>query len=171
MDMSFSSAVVVLLLVVDPIGNIPIFVSLLRQVDPARRMRVVLRECAIAYGVLIGCVFAGGAVLRLFGLSDTSLTIAGGVILFLIALRMGSGARRSCPNLPAGSRSSCRPRSCRSWPTAIATVVRSPRRARRYRSGGAVTVAGGERGGCSPPTDRARRRRARPAALSARRPV
>src|SRR5512145_2772924 len=103
MDMSFGSAVVVLLLVVDPIGNIPIFVSVLRQVDPARRMRVVLRECAIAYAVLIGCVFAGGAVLRLFGLSDTSLTIAGGVILFLIALRMvfRSGAE-VFGNLPAG---------------------------------------------------------------------
>ena len=103
MDMSFGSAVVVLLLVVDPIGNIPIFVSVLRQVDPARRTRVILRECAIAYGVLIAFVFAGDAVLRLFGLSDPALTIAGGVILFLIALRMvfRSGAE-AFGNLPAG---------------------------------------------------------------------
>ena len=103
MDMSFGSAVVVLLLVVDPIGNIPIFVSVFRQVDPARRTRVILRECAIAYGVLIAFVFAGDAVLRLFGLSDPALTIAGGVILFLIALRMvfRSGAE-AFGNLPAG---------------------------------------------------------------------
>jgi MarC family membrane protein len=88
MDLSFGSAVIVLLLVVDPIGNIPLFVTLLRRVKPARRLRIVARECAIAFAVLIGFVFAGGQVLRLFGLSDTSLTIAGGVILFLIALRM-----------------------------------------------------------------------------------
>ncbi len=88
MDISFASAVVVLLLVVDPIGNIPVAVSLLRRVDPARRVRVVARECAIALGVLLGFVFAGDAALRLFGLSGTSLTIAGGVILFLIAIQM-----------------------------------------------------------------------------------
>ena len=125
MEMTFGSAVVVLLLVVDPIGNIPIFVSVLRQVDPERRMRVVLRECAIAYAVLIGCVFAGGAVLRLFGLSDTSLTIAGGVILFLIALRMvfRSGAE-VFGNLPAGEPFIV-PLAIPSiaGPTAIATVV------------------------------------------------
>jgi MarC family membrane protein len=125
MEMSFGSAVVVLLLVVDPIGNIPIFVSVLRQVDPARRMRVVLRECAIAYVVLIACVFAGGTVLRLFGLSDTSLTIAGGVILFLIALRMvfRSGAELF-GNLPAGEPFIV-PLAIPSiaGPTAIATVV------------------------------------------------
>jgi MarC family membrane protein len=88
MDVTFGSAVVVLLLVVDPIGNIPLAVTLLRRVDPARRLRVVARECAIAAGVLLAFVFAGDAILRLFGLSGTSLTIAGGVILFLIAIRM-----------------------------------------------------------------------------------
>ena len=88
MDVSFGSAVVVLLLVVDPIGNIPLFVTLLRRVEPARRLRVAARECAIAFAVLLACVFVGERVLRLFGLSGTSLTIAGGVILFLIALRM-----------------------------------------------------------------------------------
>jgi MarC family membrane protein len=88
MDLSFGSAVVVLLLVVDPIGNIPLAVTLLRRVDPARRVRVVARECAIAVTVLLVFVFAGNAILRLFGLSGTSLTIAGGVILFLIAIRM-----------------------------------------------------------------------------------
>jgi len=88
MDVSFTSAVVILLLVMDPIGNIPLFVSLLRQVEPARRKRVILRECAIAFAVLIVFVFFGAAILGVLGLSDPSLTIAGGVILFLIALRM-----------------------------------------------------------------------------------
>ena len=88
MDISFASAVVILLLVMDPIGNIPLFVSLLRQVEPARRARVILRECAIAFAVLLAFVFFGAAILGLLGLSEPSLTIAGGVILFLIALRM-----------------------------------------------------------------------------------
>ncbi len=88
MDVSFTSAVVILLLVMDPIGNIPLFVSLLRSVEPARRTRIILRECAIAFVVLLVFIFFGRPILGLLGLSDSSLTIAGGVILFLIALRM-----------------------------------------------------------------------------------
>jgi len=88
MDVPFTSAVVTLLLVMDPIGHIPLFVSVLRQVEPARRTRVILRECAIAFAVLLAFVFFGSAILGVLGLSDPSLTIAGGVILFLIALRM-----------------------------------------------------------------------------------
>jgi len=88
MDLSFSSAVVILLLVMDPIGNIPLFVTLLRPVEPARRLKVILRECAIAFVILIGFALFGRALLGILGISDSSLTIAGGVILFLIALRM-----------------------------------------------------------------------------------
>jgi MarC family membrane protein len=88
MDVSFTSAVVILLLVMDPIGNIPLFVSVLRPVEAARRTRVILRECAIAFVVLLAFVFFGAAILGVLGLSDPSLTIAGGLILFLIALRM-----------------------------------------------------------------------------------
>ena len=88
MDTSFASAVVILLLVTDPIGNIPLFVALLRSVPPKRHTRVILRECAIALAVLVAFVLFGGWLLEIFGLSDRSLNIAGGVILFLIALRM-----------------------------------------------------------------------------------
>jgi MarC family membrane protein len=88
MDVSFVSAIVILLLVMDPIGNIPVFVTLLRNVDAKRRTRVILRECAIAFAVLLAFVFFGPVILEVFGISDPSLTIAGGVILFLIALRM-----------------------------------------------------------------------------------
>ena len=88
MELSFSSAVVILLLVADPLGNIPLFVALLRNVDPARRVHVIVRECAIAFAVLIVFMLFGRDILALLGLSDRSLSIAGGVILFLIALRM-----------------------------------------------------------------------------------
>lgn len=88
MDVSFTSAVVILVLVMDPVGNIPLFVSVLRQVEPARRARVILRECLIAFAVLMLFVFFGGTILGVLGLSDAALGIAGGLILFLVALRM-----------------------------------------------------------------------------------
>jgi len=88
MDISLSSAVVILLLVMDPVGNIPLFVALLRNVRPERRVRIIARECLIAYVMLLVFVFFGPAILRLLGLSDVSLNIAGGVILFIIALRL-----------------------------------------------------------------------------------
>src|SRR5258708_31208115 len=83
MDISFASAVVILLLVTDPIGNIPLFVSLLRHVKPARRFRVIARECAIALAVLLLFVVFGRSILELLGLSDRSLTLACGGLLFL----------------------------------------------------------------------------------------
>jgi MarC family membrane protein len=88
MDVSFTSAVVILLLVMDPIGNMPLFVALLADVEPQRRVRVVVRECLIAFGVLLVFVFFGRNILDLLGLTDIALNIAGGVILFLIAVRL-----------------------------------------------------------------------------------
>jgi len=88
MEISFASAVVILLLVTDPLGNIPVFVSLLRGVEEKRRARVIVRECLVALAVLLLFAIFGRALLDLFGLSERSLSIAGGLILFLIALHM-----------------------------------------------------------------------------------
>lgn len=88
MDISFVSATIVLLLVVDPFGNIPVFVAALANTDQSRRLGIVLRECAIAYVVLLAFMFVGAPFMRVLNLSQSSLSIAGGVILFLIALRM-----------------------------------------------------------------------------------
>ena len=88
MDISLTSTVVILLMVMDPLGNIPLFVSLLQNVPPRRRNLIILRECAIAFSVLLFFVFSGRRILDLLGLSDSALNIAGGVILFLIALRL-----------------------------------------------------------------------------------
>jgi MarC family membrane protein len=88
MEISFASAVVILLLVTDPLGNIPLFVSLLRGVEEKRRARVIVRECLVALGVLLLFAIFGKTLLDLFGLSERSLSIAGGLILFLIALHM-----------------------------------------------------------------------------------
>ena len=88
MELSFASAALILVLVMDPLGNIPVFLALLRHVAPDRRVIVIVRECAIAFAVLLAFVFTGRQLLGLLGLSDSSLNIAGGVILFLIALRI-----------------------------------------------------------------------------------
>lgn len=85
---TFISAVVLLLLVADPLGNIPIFVAALRSVPRHRKPVVILRECLIAFGFLAGFMFVGNQFLEVLGLTDISLQIGGGVILFLIALRM-----------------------------------------------------------------------------------
>ena len=77
-----------LLLVIDPFGNVPIVVSALANVAPERRAKVILRECAAAYVILLAFMFGGQAFLRWLQLSEVSLAIAGGIILFLIALRM-----------------------------------------------------------------------------------
>jgi MarC family membrane protein len=86
--MSFVSAVVTLFLVMDPLGNVPIFLSVLKQVRPERRRKVVTREVLIAYGVLLGFLFAGDHALRLLQIEQESISIAGGIVLFLIAIRM-----------------------------------------------------------------------------------
>lgn len=88
MEASFVSAVVLLLIVCDPFGNIPLFVSALHGVPRERRMAIILRECLIAFAVLVAFVFIGAPFLRLLGLSELSLQIGGGVVLMLVALRM-----------------------------------------------------------------------------------
>jgi len=82
------SATILLVLVMDPFGNMPLVISVLKNVDAPLRARVVLRECAIAYAVLLAFMFGGDKFMHLLRLSDNALAIAGGLILFLIALRM-----------------------------------------------------------------------------------
>ena len=88
MSESFFQSFILLLLVTDPFGNVPLFVSTLRQVAPQRRHRVVLRECLIAFGLLLVFMLVGRPFLEALQLSEIALRIGGGVILFLIALRM-----------------------------------------------------------------------------------
>jgi MarC family membrane protein len=88
MNHNFLSALVLLLLVLDPLGSLPIFIAVMRNVAPQRRARVALRESAIAFGVLSLFMLTGQAFLELMHLSERSLEVAGGVILLIIAMRM-----------------------------------------------------------------------------------
>lgn len=82
------SAATVLLFVMDPFGNVPLVLKLLERVDPARRRRVIARELAIALAVLMTFLFAGQAILDFLGLQRESVTIAGGIVLGIIGIRL-----------------------------------------------------------------------------------
>ena len=86
--MDIGSAVVTLFLVMDPLGNVPLFLSVLKTVEPRRRRVVLIRELAIAYGVLVLFLLLGKWLLRFLGLEPEAVSIAGGIVLFIIALRM-----------------------------------------------------------------------------------
>lgn len=83
-----ATAAVTLFLIMDPLGNVPVFNAVLSTLDPSRRTRVVARELVIALFILLGFLFVGNAILAFLGLTEPSLNIAGGVLLFMISLRM-----------------------------------------------------------------------------------
>ncbi|EGG29522.1 Multiple antibiotic resistance (MarC)-related protein [Aequoribacter fuscus] len=82
------TAFVTLALVMDPLGNVPLFLSVLKDVPQERRFKVILRELVIALAVMLLFLFAGEKVLNLLGLQQEAIAIAGAIILFLIAIRM-----------------------------------------------------------------------------------
>jgi len=119
------SATVLLLLVIDPFGNVPIVIAALANVPRARRARVVLRECLAAYAVLLAFMFGGQRFLQWMQLSEVSLAIAGGIILFLIALRMVFPHREGVFGDPPGAEPFLVPLAIPSiaGPSALATVM------------------------------------------------
>jgi len=86
--MTVASAALLLFLVLDPFGNVPFFLAALHRVPAGRRTRVVARELLIALVALLVFLFMGQYLLALLGISEPALTVAGGIILFLIALKM-----------------------------------------------------------------------------------
>ncbi|MEZ5314862.1 MAG: MarC family protein [Chlamydiales bacterium] len=76
------------LIIMDPLGNIPIFVSVLKHFDLQQQKRIIFRELLIALGIMILFLFFGQGFFRLLNVSNSSLQIAGGIILFLIAIQM-----------------------------------------------------------------------------------
>ena len=82
------SAAVMLFLIMDPLGNLPVFLSILRHVDPKRRRKVMLRELLFSLVIMMGFLFAGQQILSFLNLRQEAVSIAGGIILFLIAIKM-----------------------------------------------------------------------------------
>ncbi|MGP2451004.1 YhgN family NAAT transporter [Pantoea stewartii subsp. indologenes] len=82
------SATILLLLIMDPLGNLPIFMSVLKHLEPKRRRVVLIREMLIALIIMLLFLFTGERILAFLNLRTETVSISGGVILFLIAIKM-----------------------------------------------------------------------------------
>jgi len=86
--MTILQAALLLFLILDPLGNIPVFLSMLRRLEPRRQRIVLARELLIALAVLMLFLWAGKYALELMHLRQEAVAIAGGIVLFLIGIRM-----------------------------------------------------------------------------------
>lgn len=86
--MTILSAALLLFLILDPLGNIPVFLSVLKPLPPKRQRYVLGRELLIALGVLMAFLWGGKYALEMMHLRQESVAIAGGIVLFLIGIRM-----------------------------------------------------------------------------------
>lgn len=104
----YVAAFVTVLVLMDPIGNVPIFLGLTRDLDPGQRNRAALVGSAVALGVIVGFALFGQQVLDALSISLEALQIAGGLLLLLIALELlrGGGGPGDADEVPveAGTR-------------------------------------------------------------------
>ena len=101
--MTITSAIFLLFLIMDPFANVPIFLGLLKNIPAQRRRTIIIRELLIALFVLLLFMFSGQYILQLLQISESSLGVAGGVVLFLISLKMiFSGSEDIFTNTPEG---------------------------------------------------------------------
>jgi len=123
--MTLLSATTLLVLVMDPLGNIPLFLSVMKDVPDRRRWRVLLRELLIALAVLLAFLLAGPALLAGLHISEPALGISGGVVLFIIAMRMVFPARDDHPATGPGEEPFIVPLAIPfvAGPSAMATVL------------------------------------------------
>ena len=87
METIFATAIT-LFLIMDPLGNVPVFLVVLSPVKEERRRRIILRELLIALAVMLIFLLAGPSMLRAIGVSREAVAIAGGLVLMIIAIRM-----------------------------------------------------------------------------------
>ncbi len=88
MDMTLFSLSFSLFLLMDALGNVPIFIAVLKEMKPSRQRSIILRELILALFIIILFYFLGGPLLTFLRISQQAVLISGGVILFLIALKM-----------------------------------------------------------------------------------
>ena len=100
--MDIISASVMLFLIMDPVGNSPVFLSILRPLPAARRRKIMIRELLISLVVLLVFLFAGQQILNLLNLKQEAVSISGGIVLFLIAIRMIFPSEGGVTGLPEG---------------------------------------------------------------------
>ncbi|MGR5238498.1 YhgN family NAAT transporter [Vibrio alfacsensis] len=100
--MDILSAATMLFLIMDPLGNLPIVLSILKHIDPKRRRKVLARELLFALLILMLFLFAGQSILSFLHVQPETLSISGGIILFIIAIKMIFPSAGSITGLAAG---------------------------------------------------------------------
>ena len=151
---TFSSMLILFFLVMNPLGNLPVLIAELDRQPPERYRFIVLRECLIALAILLLFVFCGGEILKALRITQASLELAGGIILFMIAIKLvfgsASGSGERSPRRKAN------PLSCR-WRFRCSPVRRRcpPR---FWSAAGAVSCTRSKPPGRWPPRGRSARR-------------
>ncbi len=87
-SLSIWSSAIVLIFLMDPLGNIPVLLSVLKGIAPKRQRVIIMRELLIALGILLVFLFMGKPLLNFLHLQQEAVTISGGIILLIIGLRM-----------------------------------------------------------------------------------
>jgi len=90
MENSFSivATSVLIFFILDPFGNVPLLLSILKNIDKQRHSKIIIREMLIGLLILLVFLFFGESFLSLFHLETQAITIAGGIIFFVISLKM-----------------------------------------------------------------------------------
>ena len=84
----FLSTVILLFIVIDPVGLAPMIQGMLKKYSPAQQKAILTRELVFALSLLLLFFFSGKFLLNLLGLEPSTLSISGGILLFLVALGM-----------------------------------------------------------------------------------
>ena len=99
----FAEVFVTLLVIMDPIGNVPVFLALTRRMDNAQRNRAALQASAVAAVVILVFAIFGERVLQLLGVSVQALQVGGGLLLLLVALELLTGSSSGGSTLASGT--------------------------------------------------------------------
>ncbi len=123
--MDILSAATMLFLIMDPLGNLPIVLSILKHIDPKRRRVVLIRELLFALVILMLFLFAGQSIMDFLHVQPETLSISGGIILFIIAIKMIFPSAGSITGLAAGEEPFIVPLATPliAGPTVIATLL------------------------------------------------
>jgi multiple antibiotic resistance protein len=123
--MDILSAATLLFLIMDPLGNLPIFLSILKHIDAKRRRVVLIREMLFALAILMLFLFAGQSIMDFLHVQPETLSISGGIILFIIAIKMIFPSAGSITGLAAGEEPFIVPLAIPliAGPTVIATLL------------------------------------------------
>ncbi|ENN9981869.1 YhgN family NAAT transporter [Vibrio vulnificus] len=100
--MDILAAATMLFLIMDPLGNLPIVLSILKHIDAKRRRKVLIRELLFALLILMLFLFAGQSIMKFLQVEPETLSISGGIILFIIAIKMIFPSAGSITGLAAG---------------------------------------------------------------------